>query len=151
MNHLISIGPLESFLIAISVLFLGHFVNAKLPVLKKYNIPEPIVGGLIVALAITGLHFNGIDLEFSLPLQNTFMLMFFATVGLAANYTQLMKGGAKVFLFLGRRVGLHHHSKRCGRDLGYGVRVRTADGLDCWLDYSVWWTRHRSRMVSDFC
>ncbi|MFA0709683.1 sodium/glutamate symporter, partial [Vibrio sp. 10N.222.48.A3] len=47
MNQLISIGPLESFLIAISVLFLGHFVNAKLPVLKKYNIPEPIVGGLI--------------------------------------------------------------------------------------------------------
>ncbi|GAL11092.1 sodium/glutamate symport protein [Vibrio astriarenae] len=28
------------------------------------------------------------------------MLMFFSTVGLAANYTQLMKGGAKVFLFL---------------------------------------------------
>lgn len=26
--------------------------------------------------------------------------MFFATVGLAANYTQLMKGGAKVFIFL---------------------------------------------------
>ena len=28
------------------------------------------------------------------------MLMFFATVGLAANYTQLIKGGAKVFIFL---------------------------------------------------
>lgn len=100
MNHLISVGALESFLVAISVLFLGHFINAKLPILKKFNIPEPIVGGLIVACIITALHFNGIDLEFDLPLQNTFMLMFFATVGLAANYTQLMKGGAKVFIFL---------------------------------------------------
>ncbi|MCR9883166.1 sodium/glutamate symporter [Vibrio alginolyticus] len=100
MNHLISVGALESFLVAISVLFLGHFINAKLPILKKFNIPEPIVGGLIVACMITALHFNGIDLEFDLPLQNTFMLMFFATVGLAANYTQLMKGGAKVFIFL---------------------------------------------------
>ncbi|KHA62299.1 sodium:glutamate symporter [Vibrio variabilis] len=100
MNQIISIGPLESFLIAISVLFLGHFVNSKLPVLKKFNIPEPIVGGLIVAVVITFLHFNGVDLQFSLPLQNTFMLMFFSTVGLAANYTQLMKGGAKVFVFL---------------------------------------------------
>ncbi|MGR5206818.1 sodium/glutamate symporter [Vibrio alfacsensis] len=100
MNHLISVGALESFLVAISVLFLGHFINAKLPILKKFNIPEPIVGGLLVACIITALHFNGIDLQFDLPLQNTFMLMFFATVGLAANYTQLMKGGAKVFIFL---------------------------------------------------
>ncbi|MCG9595232.1 sodium/glutamate symporter [Vibrio sp. Isolate25] len=100
MNQIISVGPLESFLIAISVLFLGHFVNSKLPILKKFNIPEPIVGGLIVAMIITAMHFNGVSLEFSLPLQNTFMLMFFSTVGLAANYTQLMKGGAKVFVFL---------------------------------------------------
>ncbi|MBU2895840.1 sodium/glutamate symporter [Vibrio hepatarius] len=100
MNQVISVGPLESFLIAICVLFLGHFVNSKLPILKKFNIPEPIVGGLIVAFAITMMHFEGINLEFSLPLQNTFMLMFFSTVGLAANYTQLIKGGAKVFVFL---------------------------------------------------
>ncbi|ELK5318509.1 sodium/glutamate symporter [Vibrio vulnificus] len=100
MNHLITVGALESFLVAISVLFLGHFINAKLPILRKFNIPEPIVGGLIVACIITILHFRGIDLEFNLPLQNTFMLMFFSTVGLVANYTQLLKGGAKVFLFL---------------------------------------------------
>ncbi|EMQ2876562.1 sodium/glutamate symporter [Vibrio navarrensis] len=100
MNHLITVGALESFLVAISVLFLGHFINAKLLVLQKFNIPEPIVGGLIVACAITALHFHGVDLQFDLPLQNTFMLMFFATVGLAANYTQLLKGGAKVLLFL---------------------------------------------------
>lgn len=100
MNHLITVGALESFLVAISVLFLGHFINAKLPELQKFNIPEPIVGGLIVACAITALHFHGVDLQFDLPLQNTFMLMFFATVGLAANYTQLLKGGAKVLLFL---------------------------------------------------
>ncbi len=100
MNHIISVGALESFMVAISVLFLGHFVNARIPILKKFNIPEPIVGGLIVACIITTLHFNGVDLEFDLPLQNTFMLMFFSTVGLAANYTQLMKGGAKVFIFL---------------------------------------------------
>ncbi len=100
MNQVISIGTLESFLIAIGVLFVGHFVNSKLPLLKRFNIPEPIVGGLIVACIITILHFRGVDMEFSLPLQNTFMLMFFSTVGLAANYTQLMKGGMKVFVFL---------------------------------------------------
>ncbi len=101
MNQVISIGTLESFLIAIGVLFVGHFINSKLPLLKRFNIPEPIVGGLLVACIITVLHFRGVDMAFSLPLQNTFMLMFFSTVGLAANYTQLMKGGMKVFVFLG--------------------------------------------------
>lgn len=124
MNQIISIGPLESFLIAISVLFLGHFVNSKLPVLKKFNIPEPIVGGLIVAVVITFLHFNGVDLQFSLPLQNTFMLMFFSTVGLAANYTQLMKGGAKVFVFLAVA------SFYIIIQNGVGVSLATALGLD---------------------
>ncbi|MCW8333978.1 sodium/glutamate symporter [Vibrio sp. SCSIO 43135] len=124
MNQLISVGPLESFLIAIGVLFLGHFVNARLPILKKFNIPEPIVGGLIVACIITFMHFNGVNLEFSLPLQNTFMLMFFSTVGLAANYTQLMKGGAKVFIFLAVA------SVYIIIQNGVGVSLATALGLD---------------------
>lgn len=124
MNHVLSVGPLESFLIAISVLFPGHFINTKIPVLKKFNIPEPIVGGLIVAVLITALHFQGVDLEFSLPLQNTFMLMFFSTVGLAANYTQLMKGGAKVFIFLGVA------SFYIIIQNGVGVSLATALGLD---------------------
>jgi len=100
MNTIYSIGELESFLIAFLVLFLGHIVNKKVPVLQRFNIPEPIVGGLIVAIIITLLHFKNITLEFSLPLQSTLMLMFFSTVGLAASYTQLLKGGSKVFLFL---------------------------------------------------
>ncbi|MEF1285870.1 sodium/glutamate symporter [Vibrio sp. M250220] len=124
MNKIISVGPLESFLIAISVLFLGHFVNSKLPILKKFNIPEPIVGGLIVAVIITIMHFNGINLEFSLPLQKVFMLMFFSTVGLAANYTQLMKGGAKVFIFLAVA------SFYIIIQNGVGVSMATALGLD---------------------
>ncbi|NNN61068.1 sodium/glutamate symporter [Vibrio sp. A11] len=100
MNQVIAIGPLESFLVAISVLFLGRSINFHIPILKKFTIPEPIVGGLVVASVLTILHFNAVDIRFDLPLQNTFMLMFFATVGLAANYTQLVKGGLKVFLFL---------------------------------------------------
>lgn len=101
MNTVYSVGELESFLVAILVLFIGHSVNRHVPVFKKYNIPEPIVGGLIIAAIIAILHFNQISLEFTLSMQNTLMMMFFATVGLAASYKLLMKGGTKVFLFLG--------------------------------------------------
>ncbi|MCF1427541.1 MAG: sodium/glutamate symporter [Shewanella sp.] len=100
MSHIIPVGSLESFLIAASVLFTGHCINAKLSILKRFNIPEPITGGLVVSAFITVLHFNQIELKFNLPLQSTFMLMFFATVGLSANYTQMLKGGFKIFVFL---------------------------------------------------
>ncbi|GEA52246.1 sodium/glutamate symporter [Vibrio inusitatus NBRC 102082] len=96
-----TIGSLESFLIAIFVLFLGQFINRRVPFLKKYKVPEPIVGGLIIAFIITGLHFQGIHLDFTLPLEKILMLMFFTTVGLSASYSQLLKGGKKVFIFLG--------------------------------------------------
>ncbi|MEZ9669675.1 sodium/glutamate symporter [Vibrio breoganii] len=96
-----TIGSLESFLIAIFVLFLGQFINRRVPFLKKYKVPEPIVGGLIIAIVITVLHFNGINLDFTLPLEKILMLMFFTTVGLSASYSQLLKGGKKVFIFLG--------------------------------------------------
>ncbi|MFB9135679.1 sodium/glutamate symporter [Vibrio olivae] len=124
MNQVISIGTLESFLIAIGVLFLGHFINSRIPLLKQFNIPEPIVGGLMVALVITLVHFQGVDLAFSLPLQNTFMLMFFSTVGLAANYTQLLKGGMKVFIFLAVASGYIVLQN------GVGVTLASAMGLD---------------------
>ncbi|ABZ77869.1 sodium/glutamate symporter [Shewanella halifaxensis HAW-EB4] len=101
MNTVYTIGELESFLVAILVLFIGHTVNRYIPILKKYNIPEPIVGGLLVAALITILHFSNITVAFNLSMQNTLMLMFFSTVGLAANYKLLLKGGSKVFLFLG--------------------------------------------------
>lgn len=96
-----TIGELESFLIAIFVLFIGHTINRHIRILKQYNIPEPIVGGLVVAAVVAFLHFQHISLVFSLPLQSTLMLIFFSTVGLSANYKLLLSGGKKVLIFLG--------------------------------------------------
>ncbi|NVH51980.1 sodium/glutamate symporter [Photobacterium damselae subsp. damselae] len=101
MNTTIHINELESLLIAIIVLFLGSFINSKIKVLQKYNIPEPIVGGLIVAILITLLHLEGVDVVFKLSMKDTLMQMFFATVGLAASYKLLLQGGSRVLLFLG--------------------------------------------------
>ncbi len=101
MTTTIHVNELESLLIAIIVLFLGYFINTKVKILRKYNIPEPIVGGLVIAFIITFLHFQGFDINFKLGMQDTLMQMFFATVGLAASYKLLMKGGSRVFLFLG--------------------------------------------------
>ncbi|TKB50334.1 sodium/glutamate symporter [Ferrimonas sediminicola] len=101
MNSVIVINELESLMIAIVVLFLGYFINGRVEVLRRYNIPEPIVGGLIVAGIIALLHRWGMDFQFSLAVKSTLMKMFFATVGLAASFKLLAQGGSRVFLFLG--------------------------------------------------
>jgi ESS family glutamate:Na+ symporter len=101
MAETIEIGALESLIIAILVLFIGRLINNITPKLARFNIPEPILGGLVIAVLITLLHIQGITIKFSLPLQNTFMLLFFSTIGLAASFKLLVQGGTKVFIFLG--------------------------------------------------
>ena len=98
---IINVGAIESLIIAILVLFIGRFFNKVIPGLAKFNIPEPILGGLLIAILITVLHAFQITIEFHLPLQETFMLLFFSTIGLAANFKLLAQGGKKVFVFLG--------------------------------------------------
>jgi ESS family glutamate:Na+ symporter len=100
MNEVIDIGAIESLMVAILVLFVGGWIKQLLPALKRFNIPDPIVGGLVMAAIITTLHFSHVNIVFSLPLQNTFMLMFFSTVGLAASFRLLAQGGRKVIVFL---------------------------------------------------
>lgn len=101
MQTVIEIGVIESLVIAILVLFIGRLINASSKKLARFNFPEPILGGLVVAFVITLLHLKGISINFNLPLQETFMLMFFSTIGLAASFRLLAQGGKKVFIFLG--------------------------------------------------
>ncbi|WP_022941725.1 sodium/glutamate symporter [Psychromonas hadalis] len=100
MENIIEIGVIESLITAILVLFIGRLINILSPKLATFNIPEPILGGLAVAFLITVLHQQGVTINFNLPLQETFMLLFFSTIGLAASFKLLAQGGKKVFLFL---------------------------------------------------
>lgn len=123
-DTVIEISAIESLTIAILVLFLGQFIKKLVPPLKRFNIPDPIVGGLVVAAILTALHFNNVEVQFSLPLQNTFMLMFFSTVGLAASFRLLAQGGKKVMIFLAIA------SVYIILQNGVGVMLATVLGLD---------------------
>ena len=101
MEQIINVGAIESLILAIVVLFIGRGINKSSKRIAHFNIPEPILGGLVVACVITILHSYNITVNFQLPLQETFMLLFFSTIGLAANFELLAQGGKKVFVFLG--------------------------------------------------
>lgn len=87
---------------AVVVLIVGHFVVEKIGILKKYNIPEPVAGGLVAAV-ITYILFKqmNITINFNANIQQIFMLMFFTSVGLSASLGKLKEGGKSLVLFLG--------------------------------------------------
>jgi ESS family glutamate:Na+ symporter len=60
MNAVDGAIEVHSFLtltLAILVLFLGKSLNSRLRLLREFTIPEPVSGGLLVAMLITLLHF----------------------------------------------------------------------------------------------
>ena len=86
---------------------LGRKLVQTVPLLKKYTIPEPVAGGLLVALALLVLKKSmDIDIDFDMSLKDPLMLTFFATIGLNANLASLRAGGKVLGTFLIVVVGL---------------------------------------------
>ncbi|MDC4259189.1 sodium/glutamate symporter [Acinetobacter baumannii] len=86
---------------AVIVLLLGRFLVNRIDFLKRYNIPEPVAGGLVAAVVSLLVHtFWGYSIVFSSELQTSFMLVFFASVGLSANFMKLKEGGTALVIFL---------------------------------------------------
>ena len=83
------------------VLFLGHGVRRGIPPLARYNVPAPVIGGLLVAAAMLIARARGVTLAaFDTRLQAPFMIAFFTTVGFGASLSLLKVGGPQVVLFL---------------------------------------------------
>lgn len=96
-----SLNPIYSLLLAVTVLYIGRILNKYIPFLNKYNIPEPVAGGLVGAIIFYVLHqFFNITITVNKPMQDVFMLMFFASIGLSANFAKLREGGKPLVIFL---------------------------------------------------
>lgn len=103
----ISLDMIQTISLAVLVLLLGKFLVNKFPVLQKYCIPTPVVGGLVFAIvALILRQTNVLAIEFDTTLQDVAMNAFFTSVGFGASIKVLKKGGKKVIVFLGAAVGL---------------------------------------------
>ena len=88
------------------VLLLGRGLVARFGFLRTYNIPEPVAGGLVVALVLLFLRGLDVQVRFDTSLQTPLMLAFCATIGLSADFASLKKGGRVVGIFLLAVTGL---------------------------------------------
>jgi glutamate:Na+ symporter, ESS family len=84
------------------VLFLGYGIRRLVPPLARYNIPAPVIGGLIVAGLLTWARSTGsTPITFDTTLQSPMMVAFFTSIGFAASLRLLKVGGPQVLIFFG--------------------------------------------------
>lgn len=89
------------------VLLAGRMLVSKISLLKTYTIPEPVAGGLVVALGLLVAHSTmGFQVKFDASMQAPMMLTFFACIGLNADLASLRQGGKRLAVFLGAVLGL---------------------------------------------
>ncbi len=83
------------------VLFAGYAVQRRVPLLSRHNIPAAVIGGLLMALAVTALRAAGLEaLRFDTTLQAPLMIAFFTSIGFGASLPLLRAGGPAVAVFL---------------------------------------------------
>ena len=99
---------LQSFFtvtLAIFVLFIGKGLNLRFAVLRNFNIPEPVVGGLLFSILFAIVHFSvGISVEFDLQARDIMLVYFFTTIGLSSNIMDLIKGGKPLIILLAATI-----------------------------------------------
>ncbi|EDM67871.1 glutamate permease [Moritella sp. PE36] len=91
----------QTVIVAILVLFLGKYLTRKVAFLQEYNIPEPVSGGLIASILFAILYgaFD-IELQFSLAVRDSLLIVFFTIIGLSSRFSTLLKGGKPLIILL---------------------------------------------------
>lgn len=105
MPDIITVDQLVSFTLAILLLFAGKTIISRSDILRRYSLPESVIGGFI-CVALTSLLFFGfgIQINFELDIRDTLLLYFFAGIGLKSDIRNLVKGGRPLLILLGLAI-----------------------------------------------
>jgi ESS family glutamate:Na+ symporter len=125
-----SFGLIETLALCGLVLFVGYFLQSRIPGLARLNIPAPVIGGLLAAAAVVVIRaLNWPAPQFDTTLQRPLLVAFFTTLGFSASYALLRAGGAQVVLLLVLVTGLAVIQNLIGIALAMGFGLPPAVGV----------------------
>lgn len=123
-DGVLQLGPFRAVTWAIIVLFIGRWLIGRSRFLQDYNIPEPVVGGLLFSLVSALVYFLfEFSVEFDLSARDFLLVYFFITIGLNAKLSDLVSGGKPLLILLAATVGYMFIQNITG------ISIATAFGL----------------------
>ncbi len=99
MTTVLTVNSIQVLGLAALGIAAGAWLQKRVPVLERLNIPGPIIGGLIYAVIVAVLR-GRVNFEFDLALRELLMIAFFTTIGLATSTTVIRSAGIQGLLFL---------------------------------------------------
>ncbi|WP_350016853.1 sodium/glutamate symporter [Rhodanobacter sp. IGA1.0] len=88
-------------------LLVGYAIRKRVPLLARFSIPAPVIGGLLVALALLACRqWEVAPVRFDTTFKQPLMIAFFTAIGFNASTSLLRIGGRQLLLFLGLASGL---------------------------------------------
>ena len=127
---MLELNNYETLVAASLVLLVGRKLLKVTPPLRTFNIPKPVVGGLVVALCLVVARFAAdVQVKFDTSAQTPLMLAFFASLGLSANLASLKQGGKSIGIFLFAVAGLLVIQNAIGVGLASALGLHPATGL----------------------
>ena len=102
---MIEIPNFLTLTLGLAVYIIGAGLNARIGVLRAFNIPEPVTGGLLASLVGLALYI-AFDTEFAFEMgaRDILLVLFFAGIGLNARFADLIAGGKPLLILLGLTV-----------------------------------------------
>lgn len=90
----LQLDELSTLLIGLIALFLGRWIRQSVPFLRKIDMPNAIIGAMLVAVAILLMQvFLKFDVAFGSRTKDALLLIFFTSIGLSAKLSALRSGG----------------------------------------------------------
>ncbi len=98
---MLQLDAVQALALAGLALFLGYGLCRAIPVFGRFNLPPPVVGGLVFAVAAWIAQANGqVLFVLDTSLQAPLMIAFFTAIGFNASLRLLKVSGGQVLLFL---------------------------------------------------
>ena len=105
-DNTILVDSFLAYTIGIIVYFVGLQLNKRVTSLREFNIPEPVTGGIIAALAALALFvITGLEVTYELDTRDRLLVYFFTAIGINAQVRDLLNGGRPLIILLVLTLG----------------------------------------------
>ncbi|WP_240791277.1 sodium/glutamate symporter [Roseomonas sp. AR75] len=93
------LDELTTLLVGIAALFAGKAIRQSIPLLRRIDMPNAVVGASLVSLLVLfGQLALDVDVAFGARTRDALLLIFFTTIGLSAKLSALLSGGKPLLI-----------------------------------------------------